>query len=98
MQFGSEGAAPLVTIMPVVCLAEVPRFLRGLARGHVQRAAAGAPVLIDFNGSMQKALGMDEQHANVAVLDAAGHCVGQVSGRGQPCLDRVADLVGRLSP
>ena len=95
-RFGSEAATPVANVVPVACLAEVPRFLRGMARTQVKQAAEGVPILIDFDSGLQRSLGMDEAAANVAVIDATGHLVGITSGGGETCVDCVAALVHRL--
>lgn len=95
-RFGGTAADPRARVVPVACLGEVPRFLRGFARSQLRQAAAGVAVWIDFERALEQALGMHEALANVAVLDAAGRLAGVTAGAGTACVDAVTELMHRL--
>jgi hypothetical protein len=95
-RLGGGAADPRARVVPVACLGEVPRFLRGFARSQVRQAAAGVAVWIDFERALEQTFGMHEALANVAVLDAAGRVAGVTAGEGTACIDAVTALMNRL--
>lgn len=88
---------PQTRIIPVVCLGEIPGFLRGFARSQVRQAAAGVETLIDFERGLERALGMRADVANVAVLDATGRVAGVVAGAGDACVAAVEKVMRGLA-
>jgi hypothetical protein len=95
-RFGGGVVVPRARIVPVACLGEVPRFLRGVIRSQVRQAAAGVAVWIDCERALEQTLGMHEALANVAVLDAAGRVAGVTAGAGKACVEAVTALMHGL--
>lgn len=95
-----ERLAPRVVrprIVPVACLGEVPAVFRGLARAQLRQAAAGGEILVDFDRGLELAIGMRDDVANVALLDAAGTIMGLVRGAGESCVREVEILIEHLT-
>ena len=79
-RFARLASAPAVDVIPVACLAEVPRFFHGMARGMLRRESPDVVVWIDFHGSLQRALGLRPDIANVAIVDPQGRLAGTHAG------------------
>lgn len=79
-RFAGRGDDPSVTVIPVACLAEVPRLFHGVARGLLRRESPEVVVWIDFRGTLERTLGLRQDQANVAILDPRGRLEGVHAG------------------
>jgi hypothetical protein len=75
-QFGPLAGQPVVHVIPVACLPEVPRMFHGLARTLLRRQSPHVVVWIDFHGTLQRVVGLRPNLANVAIIDPQGRLGG----------------------
>jgi len=71
---------PDVRVIPVACVPEVPRMLRGLARSQLRKGSPVLPVWLDFDDAMRQGFGIVPDEPNVLLLDTAGVARGVVAG------------------
>jgi hypothetical protein len=71
---------PDVRVIPVACVPEVPRMLRGLARSQLRKGSPVLPVWLDFEDAMRQGFGMIPDEPNVLLIDTAGVARGVVTG------------------
>ncbi|NBW86998.1 MAG: hypothetical protein EBR23_09270 [Planctomycetia bacterium] len=79
-RFGPVAGQPVVHVIPVACLLEVPRMFHGLARNLLRRQSPDVVVWIDFHGTLQRVVGLRPNLANVAVIDPQGRLGGAHAG------------------
>lgn len=79
---GWPAGAPVpdVRVIPVACVPEVPRMLRGLARGQLRKGSPVLPVWLDFDDALRQSFGMIPDEPNVLLLDTAGVARGVITG------------------
>jgi hypothetical protein len=79
---GWPAGAPVpdVQVIPVACVPEVPRMLRGLARAQLRKGSPVLPVWLDFEDAMRQGFGMIPDEPNVLLIDTAGVARGVVTG------------------
>ena len=95
-RFIAAAGDPAVSVIPVACLAEVPSFFHGMARSMLRRESPHVVVWIDFNGALQRAVGLTPNVANVAIVDPHGRLGGVHAGDfAQPFLEAVAADIER---
>ena len=95
-RFTAATGDPAVSVIPVACLAEVPRLFHGMARSLLRRESPHVVVWIDFHGALQRAVGLKANVANVAIVDRHGRLDGVHAGDfAQPFLEAVAADIER---
>ena len=90
---GWPAGAPVpdVRVIPVACVPEVPKMLRGLARSQLRKGSPVLPVWLDFEDVMRQGFGLVPDEPNVLLLDTAGVARGVIPG--QPDEAKYAQLV-----
>jgi hypothetical protein len=71
---------PDVQVIPVACVPEVPKALRGMVRRRLKKESPVVPVWLDFEDVMRPSFGMVADEPNVLLIDTAGSCCGVISG------------------
>ena len=71
---------PDVRVIPVACVPEVPKALRGMVRRRLKKESPVVPVWLDFEDVMRPSFGMVADEPNVLLIDTAGSCCGVISG------------------
>ena len=85
---------PDVRVIPVACVPEVPRMLRGLARSQLRKGSPVLPVWLDFEDALRQGFGMIPDEPNVLLIDTAGVARGVVTGA--PDQAKYAQLVAAI--
>lgn len=73
--------APDVRVVPVACVPEVPKMLRGLARSQLRKGSPVVPVWLDFEDVMRQGFGIVPDEPNVLLLDAEGAACSVIAGQ-----------------
>jgi len=81
-------------VIPVACVPEVPKMLRGLARSQLRKGSPVLPVWLDFEDVMRQGFGIVPDEPNVLLLDTAGVARGVIPG--QPDERAYAQLVAAI--
>jgi len=76
----SGRPVPDVRVIPVACVPEVPKALRGMVRRRLKKESPVVPVWLDFEDVMRPSFGMVADEPNVLLIDTAGSCCGVISG------------------
>jgi hypothetical protein len=71
---------PEVHVIPVACVAEVPKAMRPVARARLRKESEFVSVWLDFDDSMRRHFGMVAETPNVAILDVQGRPQATLSG------------------
>jgi len=71
---------PDVHVIPVACVAEVPKAMRPVARARLRKESEFVSVWLDFDDSMRRHFGMVPETPNVAILDIHGRTQATLSG------------------
>ena len=88
---------PDVRVVPVACVPEVPKMLRGLARSQLRKGSPVVPVWLDFEDVMRQGFGIVPDEPNVLLIDTRGMAQGVIPGHlDQRKLDEVAVLIDDL--
>jgi hypothetical protein len=87
-------AVPNVHVIPVACVPEVPKMLRGLVRSQIRKGSPHLPVWLDYEDAMRKGFGIVPNEPNVLLLDTAGVARGVTVG--QPDAAKYAELLASI--
>ncbi|MCS5617592.1 MAG: hypothetical protein O3C39_00480 [Planctomycetota bacterium] len=71
---------PDVQVIPIACVPEVPKALRGMVRRRLKKESPVVPVWLDFEDVMRPSFGMVADEPNVLLIDTRGCCRGTISG------------------
>jgi hypothetical protein len=96
---GWPAGAPLpdVRVIPVACVPEVPKMLRGLARSQLRKGSPVLPVWLDFEDVMRQGFGIVPDEPNVLLLDTAGVARGVIPGQpDEPTYARLVAAIDQL--
>lgn len=77
---------PDVHVIPVACVPEVPKMLRGLVRSQIRKGSPHLPVWLDYEDAMRKGFGIVPDEPNVLLLDTAGIARGVTVGQPDPAI------------
>jgi hypothetical protein len=76
----ADARVPDVHVVPVACVAEVPRPLHGIVRMRIRQESPHIPVWLDFDDSLRKQFGVVPGEPNIALIDAEGRPQGVSAG------------------
>lgn len=77
-----EGVAvPDVHVIPIACVPEVPRMLRGMVRSQIKKGSPHLAVWLDYEDAMRKGFGIVPDEPNVLLIDTAGVARGVRAGQ-----------------
>jgi hypothetical protein len=76
----ADARVPDVHVVPVACVAEVPRPLHGIVRMRIRQESPHIPVWLDFDDSLRKQFGVVPGEPNIALIDAEGQPQGVSAG------------------
>lgn len=96
---GWPAGAPVpdVRVIPVACVPEVPKMLRGLARSQMRKGSPVLPVWLDFEDVMRQGFGIAPDEPNVLLLDTAGVARGVIPGQpDEPTYARLVTAIDQL--
>ncbi len=85
---------PNVHVIPVACVPEVPRMLRGFVRSQIRKGSPHLPVWLDYDDAMRKGFGIVPDQPNVLLLDTDGMAQGVTAG--QPDEAKYAELLASI--
>lgn len=77
----ADARVPDVHVVPVACVAEVPRPLHGLVRMRIRQESPHIPVWLDFDDSLRKQFGIVPGEPNITLIDTEGRPQGVSGGR-----------------
>jgi hypothetical protein len=72
---------PDVHVIPIACVPEVPKMLRGMVRSQIRKGSPHLPVWLDYEDSMRKGFGIVPDEPNVLLIDTAGVARGVSAGK-----------------
>lgn len=85
---------PDVHVIPVACVPEVPKMLRGFVRSQIRKGSPHLPVWLDYDDAMRKGFGIVPDEPNVLLLDTVGASQGVTAG--QPDAAKYAELLASI--
>ncbi len=85
---------PDVHVIPVACVPEVPKMLRGFVRSQIRKGSPHLPVWLDYEDAMRKGFGIVPDEPNVLLIDTAG--MPQGVNAGQPDETKYAELLDAI--
>lgn len=77
----AEVPVPDVHVIPIACVPEVPRMLRGMVRSQIRKGSPHLPVWLDYEDAMRKGFGIVPDEPNVLLIDTAGVARGVSAGK-----------------
>lgn len=77
----AEVAVPDVHVIPIACVPEVPKMLRGMVRSQIRKGSPHLPVWLDYEDAMRKGFGIVPDEPNVLLIDTAGVARGVSAGK-----------------
>lgn len=97
-----SGTLPRARIVFAANLRSVPFFLKGMVTkkflGDTARGKKKGPILLDWQGQIEKAFGHTPSVSNVYAFDPAGEMRAKDAGKGsKEDVDRFAGVVNRLA-
>jgi hypothetical protein len=80
---GWPAGAPVpdVHVIPIACVPEVPKMLRGMVRSQIRKGSPHLPVWLDYEDAMRKGFGIVPDEPNVLLIDTAGVARGVSAGK-----------------
>jgi hypothetical protein len=87
----AEVPVPDVHVIPIACVPEVPKMLRGMVRSQIRKGSPHLPVWLDYDDAMRKGFGIVPDEPNVLLIDTAG--VARGVSAGNPDETKYAQLV-----
>ncbi len=87
----AEVPVPDVHVIPIACVPEVPKMLRGMVRSQIRKGSPHLPVWLDYEDAMRKGFGIVPDEPNVLLIDTAG--VARGVSAGNPDETKYAQLV-----
>jgi hypothetical protein len=85
---------PDVHVIPIACVPEVPKMLRGMVRSQIRKGSPHLPVWLDYDDAMRKGFGIVPDEPNVLLIDTAGKPRGVNAG--QPDEAKYAQLLAAI--
>jgi len=82
---------PDVHVIPIACVPEVPKMLRGMVRSQIRKGSPHLPVWLDYEDAMRKGFGIVPDEPNVLLIDTAG--IARGVNAGNPDETKYAQLV-----
>jgi hypothetical protein len=76
----ADARVPDVHVVPVACVAEVPRPLHGIVRMRIRQESPHIPVWLDFDDSLRKQFGIVPGEPNITLIDTEGRPQGVSAG------------------
>lgn len=76
----ADARVPDVHVVPVACVAEVPRPLHGLVRMRIRQDSPHIPVWLDFDDSLRQHFGIVPGEPNITLIDTEGRPQGVSAG------------------
>jgi hypothetical protein len=77
----AEVPVPDVHVIPIACVPEVPKMLRGMVRSQIRKGSPHLPVWLDYEDAMRKGFGIVPDEPNVLLIDTAGVARGVSAGK-----------------
>lgn len=77
----ADARVPDVHVVPVACVAEVPRPLHGIVRMRIRQESPHIPVWLDFDDSLRTQFGIVPGEPNITLIDTEGRPQGASAGR-----------------
>lgn len=87
----AEVPVPDVHVIPIACVPEVPKMLRGMVRSQIRKGSPHLPVWLDYEDAMRKGFGIVPDEPNVLLIDTTG--VARGVSAGNPDETKYAQLV-----
>lgn len=77
----ADAPVPDVHVIPIACVPEVPKMLRGMVRSQIRKGSPHLAVWLDYEDAMRKGFGIVPDEPNVLLIDTAGVARGVNSGQ-----------------
>lgn len=77
----ADVPVPDVHVIPIACVPEVPKMLRGMVRSQIRKGSPHLPVWLDYEDAMRKGFGIVPDEPNVLLIDTAGVARGVNAGK-----------------